>query len=103
PPRRQLLGGRHPQLVALLLGGVPDAPGRAPVGEAVEQALPLCKGEHLGVAHLVDAPVAWQHDSTDAQRTGPRPTPHLVDADDDVVPAIPQLALDTEARDLALG
>ena len=68
------------------------------VGDAVEQPLTVALGEQLGVAHAVDPPVARQDHGADHQRTGPRATTDLVDADDDVVAELPQLPLDRARR-----
>ena len=60
-PGGQPLGLRHAELVALLLAGVADRPGDAPVGDPIEQRLALALGEHLRVADLVDAPILGHH------------------------------------------
>ena len=60
---------------------VPDRPGLAPVRDAVEERLAVALGEHLGVAHLVHPPVLRQHHGTDRERSRPRPSADLVDAD----------------------
>ena len=69
---------------------VTDRPVDAPRGDAVEELLPLGLGQHLRVAHLVDAPVARQHRRAHRERTCPRATPDLVDPDDDFMARLPQ-------------
>ena len=98
PPGRQPLGLAHAQLVALLGRGVADGPRRAPAADAVEQRLALVGQQLLGVADLVDPPIAGQHRGTDAEGTGPRAPADLVHADDDLVAGLPQLALERERR-----
>src|SRR6266508_2586863 len=100
PGRGQPLGRGHAEVVALLLAGVADGPRGAPRPDPVEERLALGLGEHLGVAHLVDPPVAGQHGGAHRQRSGPRPPPHFVHADDHLVPATPKTALDLERRGL---
>ena len=102
PAGGQALGLGHAELVALLLGGVADRPGVAPVGDAVEQRLALALGELLGVADLVDPPVLGQHHGADGERPGPRAPADLVDAHHDVVAGGPQRPLLGQARGLAL-
>ena len=82
--------------------GVAHGPRLAPVGDAVEQRLALALGELLGVADLVDPAVRGHHDGADRERAGPRPPADLVDADHHLVPGVPQLPLDREARALPL-
>src|SRR5205823_5414571 len=84
---------------ALLLCGMTDRPGHAPRRDAVEQPLPLGFGEHLGVAHLVDALVTGQHRRAHADGPGPRSPAHLVDADHDLGAGLPEVALQTQAGD----
>ena len=64
---------------------------------AVEQRLALALGEHLGVADLVDAAVPREDRRADRQRARPRAPADLVDADDDLVALVPQLAARTPA------
>ena len=84
---------RHPELVALDLGGVSDAPRFAPRGDPIEESLPVALGEHLRVADAVEPAIA-QHGGADGERSGPCPAADLVDADDDRVARVPQLLLD---------
>ena len=83
PAGGEALRRRHPELVALDLGGVADAPRLTPRGDAIEQPLAVALGEHLRVADAVEPAVAGQHGGTDRERAGPRPAADLVDADDD--------------------
>ncbi len=102
PAGGETLRRRHPQLVALDLGGMPDAPRRAPRGDTIEQPLAVTLGEHLRVADAVEPPVAGQHRGADRERAGPRAAPDLVDADDDRVAELPQLLLDAPGRGILL-
>src|SRR5687768_1270290 len=96
-PGSQPLRLGHAERVALLLRGMADAPGAAPTGQPVVERLALALGEHLRLAHLVDAPVGRQHRCSNGDGAGPRATPDLVHADDDVMALGPQLALEGEA------
>ena len=97
-PGGQPLGGGHPELVTLGLGGVADAKRLAPPGDPVEEALAVALGEHLRIADAVQPSITGQHRGADRERAGPRPPSDLVDPDDDVVAAVPQLTLDRPRR-----
>jgi hypothetical protein len=71
PPCRQPLGIRHPQLVALLVGGMAHGPVLTPLRDTLEHGLALLLGEHLRVPDLVDAFVERNHGGANRQR--PRP------------------------------
>ncbi len=103
PAGSEALRRRHPQLVTFDLGGMPDAPRRAPRSNTIEQPLAVTLGEHLRVADAVQPPVGGQHRGADRERAGPRTAPDLVDADDDGVAELPQLLLDAPGRRVLLG
>ncbi len=99
---RQLLGLGHSEPVTLLVAGVADGPGVAPVGHPLEQGLPLGFGQGLGVAELVDPPVLRHDGGADGERSGPGTAADLVDADHQVMAGIPQGAFLGQARRLGL-
>ena len=54
PRGSELLRGRHPELVTLLLARAADRPAHTPVVETIEEVLTLGLGEELRVADTVD-------------------------------------------------
>ena len=97
PPRRHPQRLRHPPLVALGRGGVPDRPRLAPRADGVEDLLAACLAQHLGVAqpgrHGAELDPGAHHRHADGQRPGPRTAPDLVEAGHRLVSLGAQAAL----------
>ncbi len=100
--RGQPLSGRHPQPVALGRAGVSDRPGNTPPGDPIEESFPLVFGEQLRIANLVDAAVLGEDGSTDTDRSRPGTPAHLVDPDQGLLAAPPQLSLHRQVRSVRL-
>ena len=61
----------HADHVALVDAGMADRHGARPTSDAVVRRVALIRGEHLGVAHLVDALVRVGYHRRDRDRPGP--------------------------------
>src|SRR5699024_7472884 len=79
---REALRVGHAQLVTLAWARMANGGGDRPGSDAIEQGFAFCFGEQFGVTHADDASVRWNHHGSDRDRTGPRASPRLVDADD---------------------